>query len=126
MWYTIMDFISEIEKYLWKPINYIIANNKKPKLNKEEKIKFQNDISVKWWEYIFITSQERKILKQKEIKIIEADLIDKKTLYKHEKVKLTALLEKVIIDTEKNILLGRDEDRTKISMSGVPLKNTNN
>jgi NADH-quinone oxidoreductase subunit G len=35
-------------------------------------------------------------------------------------------LEKVNIDTEKNILLGRDEDRTKISMSGVPLKNTNN
>jgi NADH-quinone oxidoreductase subunit G len=33
-------------------------------------------------------------------------------------------LEKVIIDTEKNILLGRDEDRVKISMSGVPLKNT--
>jgi NADH-quinone oxidoreductase subunit G len=38
----------------------------------------------------------------------------------------TRTLEKVNIDTEKNILLGRDEDRTKISMSGVPLKNTNN
>ena len=38
----------------------------------------------------------------------------------------TRPLEKVIIDTEKNILLGRDEDRVKISMSGVPIKNTSN
>ena len=38
----------------------------------------------------------------------------------------TRTLEKVNIDTEKNILFGRDKDRTKISMSGVPLKNTNN
>ena len=36
----------------------------------------------------------------------------------------TRSLEKVIIDTEKNILLGRDEDRVRISMTGVPLKNT--
>jgi NADH-quinone oxidoreductase subunit G len=33
----------------------------------------------------------------------------------------TRKLEKVEIATEKNILLGRDEDREKISMASVPL-----
>jgi NADH-quinone oxidoreductase subunit G len=37
----------------------------------------------------------------------------------------TQKLEKVEIATEKNILLGRDEDRKKISMAEIPL-NTNN
>ena len=37
----------------------------------------------------------------------------------------TQKLEKVQIDTEKNILLGRDTDRKKISMAEIPL-NTNN
>jgi NADH-quinone oxidoreductase subunit G len=32
----------------------------------------------------------------------------------------TQKLEKVIINTEKNILLGRDEDRKKISMAAIP------
>jgi NADH-quinone oxidoreductase subunit G len=35
--------------------------------------------------------------------------------------KYTRKLEKVEIDTEKNILLGRDIDRKKISMSEIPL-----
>lgn len=33
----------------------------------------------------------------------------------------TQKLEKVTIDTEKNILLGRDIDRKKISMAAIPL-----
>lgn len=37
----------------------------------------------------------------------------------------TQKLEKVQIDTEKNILMGRDVDRKKISMAEIPL-NTNN
>jgi NADH-quinone oxidoreductase subunit G len=35
----------------------------------------------------------------------------------------TQKLEKVQIDTEKNILLGRDIDRKKISMASIPLTN---
>jgi hypothetical protein len=33
-------------------------------------------------------------------------------------------LEKVIIETEDFILKGRKQDQVRISMSGVPLKNT--
>ncbi len=38
----------------------------------------------------------------------------------------TRKLDKVTIETEKQILLGRDQDRKKISMVEVPLKNTEN
>lgn len=34
----------------------------------------------------------------------------------------TRKMDKVVIETEKNILLGRDRDRKKISMPAVPLK----
>lgn len=38
----------------------------------------------------------------------------------------TRKLDKVTIETENQILLGRDQDRKKISMVEVPLKNTEN
>lgn len=34
----------------------------------------------------------------------------------------TRKLDTVVIETEKNILLGRDQDRKKISMPAIPLK----
>lgn len=37
----------------------------------------------------------------------------------------TQKLEKVVINTEENILLGREQDRKKISMAEIPL-DTNN
>ncbi len=38
----------------------------------------------------------------------------------------TRKMDKVVIDTEKHILEGRDQDRKKISMTEVPYKNTEN
>jgi NADH-quinone oxidoreductase subunit G len=35
----------------------------------------------------------------------------------------TRKTEKVVINTEENILQGREEDRKKISMAAIPLKN---
>ncbi len=96
--YTIYDFIEEIEKYLWKSINYIIANNKKLELNEVDEKRLKNDISVKWWDYIYITDKERKKIREKNIFIIEDDLLDRKTLYKHNNIKLATILEKIIFN----------------------------
>ena len=44
----------------------------------------------------------------------EKDSVINQNKYNHK-------LEKVVIETEKNILLGREEDRKKISMAEIPL-----
>ena len=41
------------------------------------------------------------------------------------KAATTKTTDKVVIETEKGILRGRDIDRKKISMSQIPLDNTN-
>lgn len=98
MWLTQLDFVNKIERFLWKRIDYFIANNKKPLLSECELQAFKNDISVKGWDYLFVSSWEKKELERRKIKLIEADLLDEKSFYKHSKVKLLDVLEKIFFE----------------------------
>ncbi len=93
MWLTQLDFVNKIERFLWRRIDYFIANNKKPILSQAELESFKSDISVKWWDYIFVSNWERKELERRKIKLIEADLLDDESFYKHSKQKLLNVLE---------------------------------
>lgn len=95
MWLTQLDFVNKIERFLWRRIDYFIANNKKPILSQAELESFKSDISVKWWDYIFVSNWERKELERRKIKLIEADLLDDESFYKHSKQKLLNVLEQL-------------------------------
>lgn len=83
--FSVMDFIIHLERYLWRKIDILVANNKKLALNSEEKQKLQSDISVKWWEYIYISENEKLFLEWRGTQIVQWDFIDRDTLYKHHK-----------------------------------------
>lgn len=95
---TQLDFVNKIERFLWKRIDYFIVNNKKPNLTECEIESFKNDISVKWWDYIFVSPWEKKELERRKINVVESDLLDEKTFYKHNKQKLLDVLEKIIFE----------------------------
>lgn len=101
--YSIADFIYEIEKYLGRPIDILIANNYHIRLSESENSRFKNDISVKGGSYIFITPEERAWLTDRGTAIIEADILDRKSLYKHDKAKIAALLEMVIFHSHRDV-----------------------
>lgn len=93
-WFSVMDFILHLERYIGRKIDILVANNKRLALAKSQKEKLQSDISVKWWEYIYLTENERFFLEWRQTHILEWDFIDRDTLYKHHKKYLcTALLE---------------------------------
>lgn len=94
--YMLEDFISEIEKYLGRPIDILIANNFHPNLSCDEEEKFKNDISVKGGEYIFVSNALRESLEERGVRVIEADLLDRKKLYKHDKKRIAKVLERMI------------------------------
>ena len=93
-WLTQLDFINKIERFLWKRIDYFVLNDKKPNLSDEDKIIFKNNISVKWWDYLFLSNWERSELIRRKIEVIEADLLDNHSFYKHNKQKIS----KIILD----------------------------
>ncbi len=97
MWLTQLDFINKIERFLGKRIDYFVLNNAKPTLSDDQKIAFQNDISVKWGDYLFLSPGEKSELIRRKIEIIEADLLDEDSFYKHNKLKVS----KVILDIIK-------------------------
>ncbi len=97
MWLTQLDFINKIERFLGKRIDYFVLNNAKPTLSDDQKIAFQNDISVKWGDYLFLSPGEKSELVRRKIEIIEADLLDEDSFYKHNKSKIS----KVILDIIK-------------------------
>ncbi len=92
---TQLDFVNKVERFIWRRLDYFIANNKKPELWKKEKEKFKNDISVKWWDYLFVSVWEKKELERRKIKLIEAPLISKDSFYKHDKKKVLDILENI-------------------------------
>lgn len=94
--YQMKDFVVEIEKYLWKNIDVLIVNNHHIELSESEKQRFKNDISVKGGDYIFITDDEKREFSQRGMYIIEADILDRKSLYKHDQEKIAIILEEVI------------------------------
>ena len=95
--YSILDFVNELEKYLWKSIDILIANNAHLHLTEKERHSLKNNISVKGGEYIYLTEADKKILMQKSISIIETGLLDRNTLYKHDAFALGKTLEKIIL-----------------------------
>lgn len=98
MWLTQVDFINKIERFLGKRIDYFILNDKKPILSEEEKIAFKNDISVKGWDFLFLSPGEKSELIRRKIEVIEADLLDNHSFYKHNKQKIS----KIILDIINN------------------------
>ena len=97
-WLTQLDFVNKIERFLWKNIDYFVLNNKKLKLDVDELKKFKNNISIKWWDYLFLSRWEKEELEKRNIKVIEANLLSKKSLYKHSRKKLIPILEKIIFN----------------------------
>jgi uncharacterized cofD-like protein len=95
---TQLDFVNKIERFLGKKIDYFVLNNKKLKLNEDELEKFKNDISVKWWDFLFLSKWEKEELIRRKIKVIETDLLSKKSFYKHSKKKITKVLENIFLN----------------------------
>ena len=93
---TQLDFVNKIERFLWKRIDYFIVNNKKPVLSKEQEIEFKNDISVQWWDYLLLSRWEKKFLERLWVKVIEEDLLDNWSFYKHNKKKIVEVIKKII------------------------------
>lgn len=95
-WLTCLDFINKIERFLGRKIDIYICNNKKVKLTSEQKVAFQNHISIKGGDFLYLSDGERSELERRKIRYIEADLLDKESLYKHDKKKLVKVLEQII------------------------------
>lgn len=81
--YRVIDFVNEIEKYIGRKIDILIVNNFQPNLSTVELNFLKENISVKGWEYIYLSEAEKKELQERWIHLIEWDFIDRKTLYKH-------------------------------------------
>ena len=93
-----IDFVNKIEMFLWKRIDYFIVNNKKPILTTQEYKKFQNDISVKWWDFLFVSNREKSELHRRKVQVIESDLLDSESYYKHNKEKITDIIKTIIFN----------------------------
>lgn len=93
---THLDIIYKIERFLGRKIDIFICNNKKFELTIEEKQIFQNNISVKGGDYLFLSKWEKQELEKKKIKVYEAPLLDTKTFYKHDTKSIIELLEKIL------------------------------
>ena len=94
---TQLDFINKIERFLGKRIDFFVLNDKKPILSEEEKVAFKNDISVKGWDFLFLSPWEKSELIRRKVEVIEADLLDNHSFYKHNKQKIS----KIILDIIK-------------------------
>ena len=95
-WLTCLDFINKIERFLGRRIDIFICNNKKLHLSIDEKEKFQNHVSIKWGDFLYLSNGEKSELERRKIRYIEADLLDRKSLYKHDKKSIVEVLKNVI------------------------------
>ena len=91
-WLRVLDFINVIERYLSKKLDYVIVNNYLPKLSNEEQEKLSKNISVKWWDYVFLDEFDKYLLLSKNTQIIEDNFIDMESLYKHNNIKIAETL----------------------------------
>ena len=87
-WFWIIDFKKEVAKFVWRTVDWIFVNNKKINFTPEEEKKFKEDISVKWWDLVYLSDEEREFFRSIWLKVIEWDFLDKKTYYKHNKENL--------------------------------------
>ncbi len=95
---TQIDFVNKIERFLGRRIDIFLVNDKKLDLSSEQKQEFQNDISVKGWDYLFISNGEKLELERRKIKVIKADLLWESSFYKHSKKRLVIELEKIFFN----------------------------
>jgi len=93
---TQLDFVNKIERFLWKKIDYFIVNNKKPILSEEQQLLFKKDISVKWWDYLLLSAWEKSVLEWLWLTVIEEDLLEKWSFYKHNKQKIVDIIQNII------------------------------
>lgn len=93
---TCLDFINKIERFLWRRIDIYICNNKKLMLSESDRERFQNDISVKWGDFLHLSDGEKSELERRKITYIEADLLDRESFYKHDKASLAREISKII------------------------------
>lgn len=89
---TQLDFVNKIERFLWRRLDYFVINNKKLNLDNEQLAQFKNDISVKWWDYLFLSLWEKKELERRKITILESNLLWDNSFYKHSKEKIVSEL----------------------------------
>ncbi len=95
--FSLMMFVEKLEQYLWKEISYFVVNNKKLELQWDDLEKMKNNISVKGWEYIFLSEKEKNMLEARGTVIVWEDLIDRESFYKHNNKKLAKVLKKIIL-----------------------------
>jgi len=91
-WLTQLDFVNKIERFLWRRLDYFVINNKRLNLDNEQLAQFKNDISVKWWDYLFLSLWEKKELERRKITILESNLLWDNSFYKHSKEKIVSEL----------------------------------
>jgi 2-phospho-L-lactate transferase/gluconeogenesis factor (CofD/UPF0052 family) len=95
--YTVLDFVLTLEQYLWKQVDVFLMNNKRLELWKKDEKRFKEDISIKWGDYIYLSIEEKQYLQSRSTRVIETDLIDEETLYKHDQEKLAKALREILI-----------------------------
>ena len=95
-WLTYLDFLNKIERFLWRRIDIFICNDKRLNLSDVEREKFKSHISVKWWDFLYLSKWEKSELERRKITYIEADLLDRDSYYKHDKKKIAKLLSEII------------------------------
>ena len=96
-WLTSLDFLNKIERFLGRRIDIFICNNKRLEMSVSDRERFQNNISVKWGDFLYLSDGERSELERRKIQVYEADLLDRESFYKHDKKSLVKLLEQVIV-----------------------------
>ena len=94
---THLDFVNKIERFLWRRIHIFICNNKKLDLTSKEVESFKSHISIKGGDFLYLSKWEKSELERRKIQVYEADLLDKKSFYKHDKKSLALLLEQIIM-----------------------------
>lgn len=82
--YSICDFIDVFYKHTNIIPDYLLGNNTLPDLTAEEKERFKNDISVKWWDYLILDDENKGVIlcKYPNIEFISWNYIEKENLYK--------------------------------------------
>ena len=97
MWLSHLDCLNKIEMFLWKRIDSFVVNSYKPQLSEQQKKSFQENNSVKWWDYLFLSQREKSELTRRNITLYEAPLLDEMSLYKHDKHNIVTLLHSIIL-----------------------------
>lgn len=95
-WLTCLDFVNKIERFLGRRIDIYICNDKKLDLSRDERARFQSNISVKGGDFLYLSNGEKSELERRKIEYIENDLLDRESFYKHDKTSLINVLRKVL------------------------------